>query len=128
MTQLRTNIYPSRQVKILRSAERVDGKGVARSKGFAFVEFSSHGAALTALRATSNNPELLASKKVHVCAMCMKSILHHNAVPEKVTLPIIVIKSASVSNIIYNFLVYVIPLHGHVTHPLFHVTLQGVVM
>jgi len=53
-------------VKILRSTERVDGKGVARSKGFAFVEFSSHEAALTALRATNNNPELLATKKVYL--------------------------------------------------------------
>jgi len=44
----------------------VDGKGVARSKGFAFVEFSSHEAALTALRATNNNPELLATKKVYL--------------------------------------------------------------
>jgi len=42
----------------------VDGKGVARSKGFAFVEFSSHDAAVTALRATNNNPELFGSKKV----------------------------------------------------------------
>ena len=51
-------------MKILRSTERVDGNGVARSKGFAFVEFSSHDAALTALRGTNNNPELFGSKKV----------------------------------------------------------------
>ena len=66
-------------MKILRSTERVDGKGVARSKGFAFVEFSSHDAALTALRGTNNNPELFGSKKVstsHLAAGYMPASDH----------------------------------------------------
>lgn len=42
----------------------MDSEGVGRSKGFAFVEFSTHDAALTALRATNNNPKIFDDKKV----------------------------------------------------------------
>ncbi|CAI8032099.1 RNA-binding protein 28 [Geodia barretti] len=51
------------QLKILRSKDRVDANGIGRSKGFAFVEFSTHETALTALRATNNNPSLFANRK-----------------------------------------------------------------
>jgi hypothetical protein len=54
----------SPQLKILRSKDRVDANGIGRSKGFAFVEFSTHEPALTALRATNNNPSLFANRKV----------------------------------------------------------------
>ena len=55
----------SLQLKILRSKDRVDGQGIGRSKGFAFVEFSTHDSALTALRAINNNPQILGPNKVH---------------------------------------------------------------
>ena len=48
----------------MRSSERVDSVGIGRSKGFAFVDFTSHEAALVALRATNNNPKLFGPKKV----------------------------------------------------------------
>lgn len=52
------------QVKILRSTERVDSKGVGRSMGYGFVEFSDHDSALLALRATNNNPTIFGKMKV----------------------------------------------------------------
>lgn len=51
-------------MKLLRSSERVDSKGVGRSMGYGFVEFSDHDSALTALRATNNNPSLFGKTKV----------------------------------------------------------------
>ena len=44
----------------------MDANGIGRSKGFAFVEFSTHETALTALRATNNNPSLFANRKVYM--------------------------------------------------------------
>ena len=57
------------QVKILRATDRVDIKGVGRSKGFAFIEFTTHEAALKALRALNNNPDIFGPRKV-VCGDC----------------------------------------------------------
>lgn len=51
------------QVKILRATDRVDIKGVGRSKGFAFIEFTTHEAALKALRALNNNPDIFGPRK-----------------------------------------------------------------
>ena len=48
----------------MRSSERVDSKGIGRSKGYGFVEFSSHEAALNAVRAINNNPDLFGKLKV----------------------------------------------------------------
>lgn len=48
----------------MRSTDRVDGKGVGRSKGYGFVEFSSHEAALNAIRAINNNPDIFGKMKV----------------------------------------------------------------
>ena len=52
------------QVKIIRSSERVNSKGIGRSLGYGFVEFTTHKAALAALRATNNNPKMFGEKKV----------------------------------------------------------------
>ncbi|XP_028391945.1 RNA-binding protein 28-like [Dendronephthya gigantea] len=46
------------KVQIMRNMDRLDSSGVGRSKGFGFVEFLSHQAALDVLRATNNNPEI----------------------------------------------------------------------
>lgn len=45
------------QVKIMRNTDRVDISGLARSRGYGFVQFRDHDAALRALRYTNNNPE-----------------------------------------------------------------------
>lgn len=52
------------QVKIIRSSERINSKGVGRSLGYGFVEFTTHKAALAALRATNNNPQMFGEKRV----------------------------------------------------------------
>ena len=52
------------QVKILRSTDKVDAKGVGRSKGCGFVEFTTHESALAALRAVNNNPDILPLQRV----------------------------------------------------------------
>ena len=45
------------QVKIMRNPDRVDSSGIPRSRGFGFVQFRTHDAALKALRYTNNNPQ-----------------------------------------------------------------------
>ncbi|KAL5475611.1 hypothetical protein EMCRGX_G025444 [Ephydatia muelleri] len=52
-----------KQVKLMRSKERVNSEGVGRSQGYGFVEFATHEAALGALRGTNNNPTLFPSKQ-----------------------------------------------------------------
>eukprot|EP00457_Paulinella_chromatophora_P002099 gb/GEZN01002103.1/.p1 GENE.gb/GEZN01002103.1/~~gb/GEZN01002103.1/.p1 ORF type:complete len:832 (+),score=143.65 gb/GEZN01002103.1/:137-2497(+) len=49
---------PVKQVKIVRDKERIDSKGVRRSKRYGFVEFETHDAALSALRKLNNNPRV----------------------------------------------------------------------
>ena len=46
------------QVKIVRSADRTDKNGLARSKRFGFVEFEKHQDALVCLRQLNNNPDV----------------------------------------------------------------------
>jgi nucleolar protein 4 len=50
-----------RQVKLLRSADRLDAKGEGRSKRYGFLEFEEHEHSLLALRRLNNNPEAFAS-------------------------------------------------------------------
>ena len=50
----------------MRSSERVDVRGRGRSMGYGFVEFADHDSALSALRATNNNPDLFGKAKVPV--------------------------------------------------------------
>ncbi|MCG8623641.1 MAG: hypothetical protein MJE68_16815 [Proteobacteria bacterium] len=42
----------------------MNSKGIGRSLGYGFVEFSSHEAALAALLATNNNPAIFGDKRV----------------------------------------------------------------
>jgi nucleolar protein 4 len=46
------------ECRIMRDLSRVNSEGVAKSKGFGFVEFKNHEMAKKALHATNNNPEL----------------------------------------------------------------------
>ena len=48
--------------KVMRDMNRLE-KGVGRSKGFGFVGFSSHEAAMTVLNALNNNPDVLSNKR-----------------------------------------------------------------
>ena len=68
LSTLLTMPHPSfgLQVKIMRSSERVDGNGLGRSKGYGFVEFSNHDAALNAVRNINNNPDIFGDLKVRV--------------------------------------------------------------
>lgn len=47
-----------KECRIMRDLTRVKSTGVCKSRGYGFVEFKRHEAALKALRATNNNPEL----------------------------------------------------------------------
>ena len=53
-----------KQVKIIRDEQRLDQKGVPRSRGFGFVHFESHAHALAALKGLSDNPEVLPDKRL----------------------------------------------------------------
>ena len=46
----------------------MNSKGVGRSLGYGFVEFTTHEAALAALRATNNNPKTFGEKRVRLLA------------------------------------------------------------
>ncbi|XP_068722511.1 RNA-binding protein 28-like [Montipora capricornis] len=50
-------------VLIVRSKDRMDSAGRARSLGFGFVEFNNHNDALAALRATNNNPDIFGADR-----------------------------------------------------------------
>eukprot|EP00050_Salpingoeca_kvevrii_P002350 m.191224 g.191224 ORF g.191224 m.191224 type:complete len:516 (+) comp10592_c1_seq1:4188-5735(+) len=52
-----------KQAKIVRSKDRVDSSGKGRSRGFGFVEFEDHDAALRALRQLNNNPECFGDER-----------------------------------------------------------------
>ena len=53
------NTYGILKCRIMRDLTRLNSEGVGRSKGYGFVEFKTHEQALSALRATNNNPNLL---------------------------------------------------------------------
>ena len=53
-----------KQVKIIRDEQRLDQKGVPRSRGFGFVHFESHAHAVAALKGLSDNPEVLPDKRL----------------------------------------------------------------
>ena len=57
----------------MRDLDRVNAKGVGKSRGYAFVNFLDHQHALQALRNTNNNPEIFSDKKVTVS----KNFLFH---------------------------------------------------
>lgn len=51
------------ECRIMRDQARVSGQGVAKSRGFGFINFTDHQDALQALRYTNNNPDLFGEKK-----------------------------------------------------------------
>lgn len=46
------------ECRIMRDLTRLNSEGVAKSKGYGFVEFKTHEMAMKALHATNNNPNL----------------------------------------------------------------------
>jgi len=50
----------------MRNMETVNSEGVAKSRGYAFIDFSEHSYALGVLRALNNNPEVFTDDKVPV--------------------------------------------------------------
>ena len=48
----------------MRDLKRVNSRGVGKSRGYGFINFTDHKHALIALRATNNNPEIFGEKKV----------------------------------------------------------------
>lgn len=48
----------------MRDMSRKNAQGVAKSQGFAFVNFTKHEHALEAIRKTNNNPAIFGDKKV----------------------------------------------------------------
>ena len=54
------------ECRIMRDLTRVNSEGIAKSKGFGFVEFKTFDHALKALKATNNNPNLFEDKKTRL--------------------------------------------------------------
>ena len=63
----------------MRDLANVNAQGVARPRGFGFVEFARHEDALEALRATNNNPDVFGKDKVTTVSVCLSQYLslHH---------------------------------------------------
>ncbi|CAC5415567.1 NOP4 [Mytilus coruscus] len=51
------------ECRIMRDTERVNTKGVAKSRGYAFINFSDHQHAVEALRKTNNDPDLFTDNR-----------------------------------------------------------------
>ena len=54
----------------MRSKDRVNSQGIGRSMGYGFVEFTTHEAALSVVRAVSNNPSVFGPNKVFLIINC----------------------------------------------------------
>ena len=74
---------PIRECRIMRDLTRVNSEGVAKSKGYGFVEFKSHDMALKALRATNNNPDLFRSSSPNTRLIVQFSIEDMRALKKK---------------------------------------------
>lgn len=48
----------------MRDTESVNTKGVAKSRGYAFINFTDHQHAVEALRKTNNDPDLFTDNRV----------------------------------------------------------------
>ena len=48
----------------MRSKDRINSQGIGRSMGYGFVEFTTHEAALSVVRAVSNNPSVFGPNRV----------------------------------------------------------------
>jgi nucleolar protein 4 len=66
------------QCRIMRDLTQVSPAGVARSRGYAFVEFTEHKHALECLQTMNNNPTLFTDKKVSfkIHSFCMTNIFN----------------------------------------------------
>ncbi|KAK5643430.1 hypothetical protein RI129_007275 [Pyrocoelia pectoralis] len=62
-----------REVKIMRNMRDVGANGVGRSKEFAFVAFTTHEAALHALRSLNNNPNIFSQSKRPIIAFSIEN-------------------------------------------------------
>uniref|UniRef100_A0A0N5ATW9 RNA-binding protein 28 n=1 Tax=Syphacia muris TaxID=451379 RepID=A0A0N5ATW9_9BILA len=62
------------ECRIWRDKERLDRKGMGRSKGFAFVEFSTHIDALNCLKNLNNNPETFSNEKRPIVEFSIENI------------------------------------------------------
>ena len=64
-----------KKVLIIRSKDRVDSSGRARSMGYGFVEFANHNDALAALRATNNNPDIFGADRRPIVEFSLENSL-----------------------------------------------------
>ncbi|XP_065897360.1 RNA-binding protein 28-like [Dysidea avara] len=62
-----------KQVKIMRSKDRINSQGIGRSMGYGFVEFTTHEAALAVVRAVSNNPSVFGPHKIPIVEFAMEN-------------------------------------------------------
>lgn len=62
-----------KEARIMRNLKMVDGWGVAKSKEYGFVMFATHEAALRALRAVNNNPEIFSKNKRPIVAFSIEN-------------------------------------------------------
>jgi len=62
-----------KEAKIMRNMRFSDGMGVGKSKEFGFVTFTAHEAALQALRAINNNPNIFTSNKRPIVAFSIEN-------------------------------------------------------
>lgn len=60
------NSYRIIECRIMRDLTRVNSEGVAKSRGYGFVEFRTHEDAYKALHATNNNPNIFPDKKTRL--------------------------------------------------------------
>ncbi|KAF2885239.1 hypothetical protein ILUMI_20931 [Ignelater luminosus] len=68
-----------KEAKIMRNMRIVDNKGVGKSKEFGFVTFTTHEAALEALRAVNNNPNIFSVSKRPIVAFSIENRAKLNA-------------------------------------------------
>ncbi|KAB0799358.1 hypothetical protein PPYR_05165 [Photinus pyralis] len=62
-----------KEAKIMRNMRDVDANGIGRSKEFGFVAFTTHDAALHALRALNNNPNIFSPTKRPIIAFSIEN-------------------------------------------------------
>ncbi|CAH1799491.1 unnamed protein product, partial [Owenia fusiformis] len=67
------------ECRIMRDLTRVNEKGVAKSRGYAFIEFTEHKHALAALRQTNNNPAIFGEKKRPIVEFSLENTAALNA-------------------------------------------------
>lgn len=61
----------------MRDLRNVDENGVGKSKGHGFVSFTTHEAALKALRSINNNPTIFSASNVCKTSMLTTTILKY---------------------------------------------------